>query len=102
MTMNSGGSGQYYVNENVSLNGTVVGEVVSWDEGVRKLTIKDNTRTLAIGDTLVGANSASYTIASITDILTFANDGNAQNKEFEDKADNYLDFSETNPFGSPT
>jgi len=102
MTMNSGGSGQYYVNENVSLNGTVVGEVVSWDEGIRKLTIKDNTTTLQVGDTLVGANSASYDIASITDILTFANDGNAQNKEFEDKADNYLDFSETNPFGSPT
>jgi hypothetical protein len=27
------------------------------------------------------------------------NDPNAQNKEFEDAADNYIDFSETNPFG---
>jgi len=103
MTMAEGGTGTYYTNENISLNSVVVGEVVSWDDGVnRKLTIKDNTKTLAVGDTLVGANGASYTIASITDVLTMSNDGNAQNKEFEDKADNYLDFSETNPFGSPT
>jgi hypothetical protein len=26
----------------------------------------------------------------------------AQNKDFEDKADGYLDFSETNPFGEVT
>ena len=102
LTMADGGSGQYYVNENVSLNETVVGEVVSWDGGTnRKLTIKDNTTTLQVGDTLVGANGASYDIASITDILTFANDGNAQNKEFEDSETSYLDFSETNPFGEP-
>ena len=25
----------------------------------------------------------------------------AQNKDFEDKDNNYLDFSETNPFGEP-
>ena len=102
MTMNFGGSGTYYANENITLNSVVVGEVVSWVASTRKLTIKDNTKTLAVGDTLVGANGASYTIGSITDVLTMSNDGNAQNKEFEDKADNYLDFSETNPFGEVT
>ena len=103
MTMTSGGTGTYYANENITLNSTVVGEVVSWSPTDRKLTIKDNTTTLQVGDTLVGAdNGASYTISSITDILTMSNDGNAQNKEFEDKADNYLDFSETNPFGEVT
>ena len=103
MTMNSGGGGTYYANENITLNSIVVGEVVSWSPSDRKLTIKDNTKTLQVGDTLVGAdNGASYTISSITDILTMSNDGNSQNKEFEDKADNYLDFSETNPFGEVT
>ena len=103
MTMSSGGSGIYYANENLTLNSAVVGEVVSWSPDDRKLTIKDNTKTLQVGDTLVGAdNGASYTISSITDILTMSNDGNSQNKEFEDKADNYLDFSETNPFGEVT
>lgn len=102
MTMNSGGSGTYYVNENVTLGGSTVGEVVSWIPNTRVLTIKDNTATLQIGDTIVGAtNGASYTIQTITDVMTFGNDGNAQNKDFEDKDNDYLDFSETNPFGEP-
>ena len=102
MTLGAG-SGTYYANENVKLGDTVVGEVVSWSPSDRKLTIKDNTTTLKVNDTLVGAdNDASYVISSITDVLTFKNDGDAQNKDFEDKADNYLDFSETNPFGEVT
>lgn len=102
MTMESGGTGTYYANENITLDSAVVGEVVSWVPSTRKLTIKDNTKTLQVGDTLVGAtDGASYTIASITDVMTFANDGNAQNKDFEDNDTNYLDFSETNPFGEP-
>lgn len=100
LTMGAG-SGTYYANENVSLNSVVVGEVVSWVAGSNKLTIKDNTKTLQVGDTLVGADGASYSIAAITDILTMSNDGNAQNKEFEDAETSYLDFSETNPFGEP-
>ena len=103
LTMNEGGSGTYYANENITYNSTVVGEVVSWVASTRKLTIKDVTRTLLVGDTLVGAkNSASYTIATITDILTInTNEGLATNKEFEDNETSYLDFSETNPFGEP-
>jgi len=102
MTMNTGGSGTYYVNENVTLGGSTVGEVVSWIPNTRVLTIKDNTATLQVGDTIVGAtNGASYTIQTITDVMTFGNDGNAQNKDFEDKDNDYLDFSETNPFGEP-
>ena len=103
MTMDGTGSGTYYANENITLNSAVVGEVVSWVPSTRKLTIKDNTKTLQVGDTLVGAtDGAEYDIQSITDVLTFKNDGDAQNKDFEDKADNYLDFSETNPFGEVT
>ena len=100
MTMASGGSGSYTVGEVINYNSASAGEVIGWVESTRTLTIKDNTRTLAIGDTLVGVSStASYVIETIVDVLTFANDGNAQNKDFEDKADGYLDFSETNPFG---
>ena len=102
LTMDATGTGTYYANENVTLNSVVVGEVVSWVASTRKLTIKDNTRTLQVGDTLVGAdNGASYDILTITDVMTMSNDPNAQNKEFEDKDTSYLDFSETNPFGEP-
>ena len=102
MTMATGGSGSYALNENITLDGVVVGEVVQWLGESRTLTIKDNTKTLVVGDTLVGASGgASYDIQVITDVLTFSQDGNAQNKEFEDRDSDYLDFSEVNPFGEP-
>jgi hypothetical protein len=103
LTMFNTGSGNYTVNENVTKDGVVVGEVVSWSPQNHLLSVKDNTITLAVNDVLIGASSAAeYTIQSIEDVLTFGNDGNAQNKDFEDTADNYLDFSETNPFGEVT
>jgi len=91
----------YSIGENITKNGVVVGEVqTSLDNAT---TIIHNTATLTVGDTLVGVDSGvSDTIASINDVLTMNNDGSAQNKDFEDKADNYLDFSETNPFGEVT
>ena len=33
---------------------------------------------------------------------TFDTDGGAQNVEFENFADDFIDFSETNPFGDPS
>ena len=102
MTMGSGGSGDYTLNENLTLSGAVVGEVVAWRGDSRLLTIKDNTKTLQVNDVLVGVSStASYTIEAITDVLTMGNDAMSQNKEFEDKDTSYLDFSEVNPFGEP-
>ena len=82
---------------------TTVGEVVLWQPQSRKLTIKDNTRTLQVGDTLTGASSTTARpIGSIVDVLTFESTyHSAQNKDFEDKDSNYLDFSEVNPFGEP-
>ena len=102
MTMATGGSGSYALNENITLDGVVIGESVQWLGESRSLTIKDNTKTLVVGDTLVGASGgASYDIQVITDVLTFSQDGNAQNKDFEDRDSDYLDFSEVNPFGEP-
>jgi hypothetical protein len=100
LTMNNS-SGTYIVNENITYNSAVIGEVVSWIPSTSKLTLKDVTKTLEVGDTLVGASTgASYDIQVITDIMTI-DDGLATNKEFEDNDSNYLDFSETNPFGEP-
>ncbi len=102
MTMTSGNGQNYVVNENITKSGTVVGEVVSWNNITNKLTIKDVTTTLASTDVLVGATStAQYTINSIDDRMIFSNDASAQNKDFEDQDSNYLDLSEVNPFGEP-
>ena len=99
----AGGSGNYTVNENITKDSVVVGEVITWLPITRTLTLKDLTTTLLVGDTLVGADStASYIIESITDVLTMENSGQAENLEFETQGDNYLDFSETNPFGEVT
>ena len=103
LTMAAGGSGNYVNNENITLSSVVVGEVISWNPVTRNLRIRDNTKTLVVGDVLVGADgSASHTISSIVDVMTMGNDGSADNLEFETKADGYLDFSETNPFGEVT
>lgn len=102
MTMASGNGQNYVVNENITKSGTVVGEVVAWNNITSKLTIKDVTTTLATTDVLVGATStAQYTINSIDDRMIFSNDASDQNKDFEDQDTNYLDLSEVNPFGEP-
>lgn len=102
MTMSSGNNIDYIANENISFNSNVVGEVVSWDDSNDKLTIKDNTTTLAVGDVLTGVSStAQFTINSIDSVLTFENDAMADNLEFENKDSDYLDLSEINPFGEP-
>lgn len=99
------GTGTYLKEENITLGGTVIGEVASYSEAVtpHQLELIHVTTTLKVGDTLVGAKSSvSRTIASVSDLMTMSQDGLAQNLEFEGKADNYLDFSETNPFGEVT
>ena len=102
MTMTSGNNIDYIANENISFNRNVVGEVVSWNDNNDKLTIKDNTTTLAVGDVLTGVSStAQFTINSIDSVLTFENDAMADNLEFENKDSDYLDLSEINPFGEP-
>jgi hypothetical protein len=100
MTAGSGDSGNYTENEELKIGDNVIGEVSTYKRSNRTLTIIHNNTPLAVGDRLVGAVSgATRQIQTITDALDMPNDPNAQNKEFEDAADNYIDFSETNPFG---
>lgn len=102
MSMASGNGIDYIANENITFNSNVVGEVVSWNDNGDKLTIKDNTTTLAVGDVLTGVvSTAQFTINSIDSVLTFENDAMADNLEFENKDSDYLDLSEINPFGEP-
>lgn len=101
MRMSDGNGTDFLANETLALNGTVVAEVVSWHNPTNTLLAKDITTTLQVGDVLNGAGGATFTIASIDDRMTFGNDAAAQNLEFENKDGNYLDLSETNPFGEP-
>ena len=99
------GSGDYIEGENIKLGTTVIGECVNYSTSVspNQLELIHVTASLRVGDTLVGEKSStSRDIATISDLMTMNQDGNAQNLDFEQKADNYLDFSETNPFGEVT
>lgn len=104
LTMASGGSGTFTVNEDVRIDGSnaVVGEVVSWRADTRVLKLKDVTQTFQANDTIVGVTSeAEFDVSTVTDVLTMSNDPQADNLEFENNDSNYLDLSETNPFGEP-
>jgi len=104
LTMANGGTGTFTVNEDVRIDGssTIVGEVVSWRADTRVLKLKDVTTTFQANDTIVGVTSeAEFDVSIVTDVLTMSNDPQADNLEFENNDSNYLDLSETNPFGEP-
>ena len=97
------GVGTYFGNERVvgSVSGTE-GYVKKWDLANRQLQISINTGAFLPGEFITGtASSARYQVFSYSDNDTapFADDY-FSNEEIEAEADNLLDFTETNPFGT--
>lgn len=95
------GYGTYFYNETVigSLSGYTA-RVKSWNATTNKLELSNITGDFVPGETLVGsASSASYEIKK-TDIDNLI-DPFAQNKEIQLEANTIIDFSESNPFGTP-
>jgi hypothetical protein len=97
------GVGTYFGNERVvgSISGTE-GYVKKWDLTNRKLQISINTGAFLPGEFITGtASSARYQVFSYsdTDTAPYADDY-FSNDEIEAEADDLLDFSETNPFGT--
>jgi hypothetical protein len=97
----SSGIGTYQYNETVtgSISGTTA-VVKKWNSTTNLLEVSNITGSFVNGDVLVGsASSASYKVRIIkTDNLV---DPYADNDNIELEADSILDFSETNPFGTP-
>jgi len=74
---------------------------VTGSDGVAKEFIVSTSAPM-VGET---TNYVSYVtkVYGLTDTTeTFDTDGNAQNVDFENFADGFIDFSETNPFGDPS
>jgi hypothetical protein len=97
------GVGTYFANERVvgSLSGTE-GYVKKWDLENRQLQVSINTGAFLPGEFITGtASSARYQVFSYsdTDTAPYA-DAYFSNDEIEAEADDLLDFSETNPFGT--
>ncbi len=111
------GSGTYHVGEDVSQTNatsgiTVTGEVSTVGTGkieISSQVASDGSNTLfaptSAGTTgnIIGATSAaSYEIASIDAFSSIDNnDPYADNEDFEIIGNNFIDFTETNPFGEP-
>jgi hypothetical protein len=97
----SSSMGSYQYNETVtgSISGTTA-VVKKWNSVTSLLEVSNISGTFVNGDVLVGsASSASYEVRLVnTDNLI---DPYADNDNIEIASDAILDFSETNPFGTP-
>lgn len=105
------GTGNYKFNETVVLQGTTIGTggvvgagvtqaiVAKWDAPARKLTLTHITGDFGIGKTIVGVKSGTGRTVVTFDYFGNLNDTYSVNREFENEADDILDFSESNPFG---
>jgi len=106
--MTTGGVGYFEVGEVVeqeyTVNGntvTVTAKVAKWNAPNRKLDLTYINGVLRENVLLVGQDSgAEWTVSSFSTIdFEIENYDNAENKWYENKADEILDFTEGNPFG---
>lgn len=106
--LKTGGIGDYYIGEEVEqtymVDGsmvTVKATVAAWNAPSRKLDLTYINGVLRQNESLDGLDSeASWEVDTFSTIDFDIDDfDNAQNKYYEDKADEILDFSEGNPFG---
>lgn len=96
------GIGTYVINERVvgSVSGAE-GYVKSWDYDAKQLKIAINTGAFQPGEFVTGtASSARYQVFSFDDNTAAIGDAYFQNDEIEAEADDLLDFTERNPFGT--
>ena len=98
------GIGTYKYNEVItgSISGTMA-RVKSWDKdtNILKVSYIDNAsnRGFYKGENIAGsASSASYSVASYSNWDEY--DKYSENIQIETEADNIIDFSESNPFGT--
>jgi hypothetical protein len=95
------GYGTYVFNEIVvGSSSSVTARVKSWNGITKILELSKITGSFNSGENLVGQESgATYRIKSLN--TDNSNDGFAQNQVIQNEANQIIDFSESNPFGTP-
>ena len=104
-TMSANGTSTFAASEKVyqgaSLaTATATGYVASWDLPTRKLELRNIKGEFAANSAIVGTVSGASWIMSSGDVQEDSNDTFEDNVRIETEADNIIDWSETNPFGS--
>ena len=95
------GVGTFWFNEEVvGETSNVVGRVKNWDADTGVLQVGIMTGTFYEGERLVGAKSGATYETSTTGTASTTADKYSQNDDIEFDADQILDFSESNPFGT--
>ena len=74
--------------------------VRTWNSVTNEIEISNVDGTFAISETLTGATSGASRVVRLIDLTNY-DDGFGDNDTFETEADDILDFSEGNPFGTP-
>ena len=94
-------SGDFIFNETVTGSASSTTAIVNnWDSSTNVLEIKVVSGTFVVGENIVGSESGAsreLRVLNTDDVVT----PYADNDTFESEADSILDFSETNPFGTP-
>ena len=94
-------SGNFIFNETVTgTQSGVTAKVKSWNSITKVLQVSNVTGQFIRGENIVGsASSASHYLKSAS--ITLSRDGFNANDEIQEEADEIIDFSEINPFGTP-
>ena len=94
-------SGTFVFNEIVT-GGTsgATARVRTWNSVTNEIEISNVTGTFSREETLTGATSGASRVVRLIDLTNY-DDGFGDNDVFETEADDILDFSEGNPFGTP-
>ena len=95
------GVGTFWFNEEVTgQQSNVVGRVKNWDADTGILQVGIMTGTFYEGERLVGSKSGASYETSTTGAASTTADKYQQNDDIEFDADQIIDFSESNPFGT--
>jgi hypothetical protein len=101
------GSGNYIIGERVYqganlASSTASAEVKNWDPNTDKLLLMNIKGDFATGANVIGSSSNTrYNITVADNIGDFLDYDIYDNRQLQTEANNFIDFSENNPFGRP-
>jgi hypothetical protein len=101
------GTGDYYINERVYQGANLAyssasAEVKDWNKSNNKIYLMNVVGEFTANTTLIGSDSNTrYTVSNSDTLGDFLDYDIYDNRQIQTEANAFIDFSETNPFGTP-